>query len=117
MGLSCAILADSHTEVLLGVRKLLEPLFDAIFVVADERSLVAALEKTSPLLIVARVSIRAAQESNVARRINRSFSKIKFIVLYQPNFDVHRACHWLFLGWTSHRSPIISMGAYVPRSM
>jgi DNA-binding NarL/FixJ family response regulator len=81
MGNSCLVLADSHTEVLFGIRTLLEPLFDAILMVADERSLLRALEKNSPDLIVVDLSMRVAGEANVARRIKKSFPDIKFIVL------------------------------------
>jgi DNA-binding NarL/FixJ family response regulator len=81
MGKSCLILADSHTEVLFGVRKLLESLFDAILMVADERSLVAAVEKSRPDLIVVDLSMRVAKEANVARRVKKSFPQTKFIVL------------------------------------
>lgn len=78
---SCLILADSHTEVLFGVRKLLEPLFEAIIMVADERSLLAALQKTEPDLIVLDLSMRVSGGLNVARRIRKSFPETKFIVL------------------------------------
>jgi DNA-binding NarL/FixJ family response regulator len=81
MGRKCAILADSHTEVLFGIRKLLEPLFEAILMVADERSLLAALEKTAPDLIVVDLSMRITGGSNVARRMKKGFPETKFIVL------------------------------------
>lgn len=81
MGKSCLILADCHTEALFGIRNLLEPLFDAILMVADERSLLAAVEKSRPGLIVVDLSMRVAMEANVARRIKKSFPETKFIVL------------------------------------
>jgi DNA-binding NarL/FixJ family response regulator len=81
MGKSCLILADSHTEVLFGIRTLLEPLFDAILMVADERSLLAAVETSRPDLIVVDLSMRVSGEANVARRIKKSFPETKFIVL------------------------------------
>jgi DNA-binding NarL/FixJ family response regulator len=81
MGKSCLILADSHTEVLFGVRQLLESLFDAILMVAEERSLLAAVEKSRPDLIVVDLSMRVDGEANVARWIKKRFPETGFIVL------------------------------------
>jgi DNA-binding NarL/FixJ family response regulator len=81
MGKSCLIIADSHTEVLFGIRNLLESLFDAILMVADERSLLAATEKSNPDLILVDLSMRVTSEANIARRIKKSFPETKFIVL------------------------------------
>lgn len=78
---SCLILADSHTEVLFGIRALLEPLFDVVLMVADERSLLAAVENSRPDLIVVDLSMSVSREANVARRIKKSYPETKFIVL------------------------------------
>ena len=49
--------------------------------VADERSLLAALQTTEPDLIVLDLSMRVSGGLNVARRIRKSFPETKFIVL------------------------------------
>jgi DNA-binding NarL/FixJ family response regulator len=81
MGKKCMILADSHAEVLLGIRNLLRSLFDAILMVADEGSLLVAVEKSRPDLVVVDLSLHVDREANVARRIKKSFPETKFIVL------------------------------------
>jgi DNA-binding NarL/FixJ family response regulator len=81
MGKSCLILADSHTEVLFGIRNLLGPLFDAILMVADERSLVTAVEKGCPDLIIVDLSLSVSREPNVARWIRKCLPGAKFVVL------------------------------------
>lgn len=81
MGKSCLILADSHTEILFRIQKLLEPLFDAILMVADERSLVTAVERSCPDLIIVDLSLSVSREPNVARWIGKCLPETKFVVL------------------------------------
>jgi len=75
------ILADIHQNVLGGVRDLLEKMFKAVFMVADEASLIEAAEKLSPDLIVADLSLPVSHEINVARRLKKAFPGIKLIIL------------------------------------
>ena len=75
------LLADKHQNMLAGVRTLLESLFDKVFMVADENSLIEAAEKITPNLIIADLSLPVRQEINIARRLNKLFPGIKLIIL------------------------------------
>ena len=75
------LLADKHQNMLAGVRTLLELLFDKVFMVADEDSLIEAAEKIAPNLIIADLSLPVSQEINIARRLNKLFPEVKLIVL------------------------------------
>jgi DNA-binding NarL/FixJ family response regulator len=75
------ILADSHQNVLGSVRDLLEKMFETVFMVADEASLIEAAEKLSPDLIVADLSLPVTSEINVVRRLKKAFPEIKLIIL------------------------------------
>jgi DNA-binding NarL/FixJ family response regulator len=75
------LLADKHQNMLAGVRTLLESMFEKIFMVADEESLLEAAEKISPNLIVADLSLPVTKEINIARRLKKTFPEIKLIIL------------------------------------
>jgi len=75
------LLADNHQNMLEGVRNLLEDLFDTVFMVADEASLMEAAEKLKPDLIVADLSLPVTKEINVVRRMKTAFPQIKLIIL------------------------------------
>jgi DNA-binding NarL/FixJ family response regulator len=67
--------------MLEGVRNLLEDLFETVFMVADEASLIEAAEKLKPDLIVADLSLPVTKEINIARRLKKAFPDIKLIIL------------------------------------
>jgi len=75
------ILADNHQNMLAGERSLLENIFETVFMVADEASLLEAAEKLSPDLIVADLSLPVTMEINIARRLKKKFPGIKLIIL------------------------------------
>ncbi len=75
------LLADNHQTMLEGVRNLLENMFDTVFMVADEASLMEAAEKLKPDLIVADLSLPVTREINVVRRLKTAFPRIKLIIL------------------------------------
>ncbi len=75
------LLADIHQNMLAGVRTLLESMFEKIFMVADESSLLDAAEKISPDLIIADLSLPVTMEINIARRLHKTFPEIKLIIL------------------------------------
>jgi DNA-binding NarL/FixJ family response regulator len=75
------LLADKHQNMLAGVRTLLESMFEKIFMVADEESLLEAAEMISPNLIVADLSLPVTKEINIARRLKKTFPEIKLIIL------------------------------------
>jgi DNA-binding NarL/FixJ family response regulator len=78
---SKVILADSHQNVLGSVRDLLGGMFETVFMVADEASLIEAAAKLSPDLIVADLALPVSHEINVVRRLKKAFPKIKLVIL------------------------------------
>ncbi len=75
------LLADNHQNMLEGVRNLLEDMFETVFMVADEASLMEAAEKLKPDLIVADLSLPVTKEINIVRRMKTAFPGIKLIIL------------------------------------
>jgi DNA-binding NarL/FixJ family response regulator len=75
------LLADCHQNMLTGVRSLLESMYEKVFMVADEASLLEAAEKIEPDLIIADLSMPVTREINIARRLNKSFPKLQVIIL------------------------------------
>jgi len=75
------VLADSHQDMLGGTRNLLESMFETVFMVADEDSLIEAAEKLTPDLIVADLSLPVSKELNVVRRLKKAFPGVKLIIL------------------------------------
>jgi DNA-binding NarL/FixJ family response regulator len=56
-------------------------MFETVFMVADEASLIEAAAKLSPDFIVADLSLPVSQEINVVRRLKKAFPSIKLIIL------------------------------------
>jgi len=75
------LLADSHPALLEGIRGLLGAVFDSVVMVSDEGSLVEALTRLDPDLVVVDQSLRVAQESNVITLLKKYDSEIKIIAL------------------------------------
>src|SRR5262249_12143316 len=63
------LLADSHLNMLGGIHSLLDALFEAVLMVADERSLEDAVRTFQPDLVVVDLSLSGAGEANIARRL------------------------------------------------
>jgi len=67
--------------MLEGIRNMLETVFDVVVMVADEKSLLDALEKVSPDLVVVDLSLPITEEVNVPRRIKKLSPEVKIIIL------------------------------------
>jgi DNA-binding NarL/FixJ family response regulator len=67
--------------MLAGERTLLESMFDTVFMVADETSLIEAVEKLNPDFIVADLSLPVSKERNVIRLLKKAFPEIRLIIL------------------------------------
>ncbi len=78
---SCVLLADSHQNLMEGIRGLLETMFDAVMMVADETSLMMAIDKLTPDIVVVDLSMRTSEEANIVHRIRKHNKELKFIVL------------------------------------
>jgi len=75
------LLADSHPAMLEGIRGLLETVFDSVVMVSDEESLMEALPRLDPDLVVVDQSLRVAQESNVITLLHKFDLELKIIAL------------------------------------
>jgi CheY-like chemotaxis protein len=81
MKFSCAVLADNHSNMLAGVRSLLEDLFEVVVMVADEVSLFEAITKMTPDLVVVDLSLPVRGSCNIMRPLNSRYPALKVIVL------------------------------------
>ena len=75
------ILADKHSSVLGGIRRLLEAEVETVLMVADENSLKHALEHFNPDVVVADLSLPISTKTNIARELKNNFPQIKIIIL------------------------------------
>jgi DNA-binding NarL/FixJ family response regulator len=75
------LLADSHLSMLGGVHSLLEAVFEAVLMVANEHSLADALTSVRPELVVIDLSLPGTEEANVARRLKARHPELRLIVL------------------------------------
>jgi len=81
MNSNCVILADSHQEMLEGIRGLLKTTFESVVMVADEKSLFEIIEKLNPDITVVDLSLPISGEVNIARKIKIHHPNLKFIIL------------------------------------
>ena len=81
MSSKCVLLADSHQNMLEGIRGLLKTEFDSVVMVADEESLFDVIEKLDADIIVVDLSLPISGEVNIARKIKNDHPNLKFIVL------------------------------------
>ena len=77
----CIILADRHSNMLAGVRRLLEEEVETTLMVSDEISLFHALENFEPDVVVADFSLPTSTKTNIAWVLNKKFPRIKVIIL------------------------------------
>ncbi len=77
----CVLLADAHANMLEGIRGLLESIFEAVVMVADENSLLEAADKLKPNLAVVDLSMPVSEGSNVARRLKKRHHDLRVIIL------------------------------------
>ena len=75
------LLADSHLPMLQGVRSLLESLFAAVVMVADEGSLLETIERLDPDLVVVDLSMPVQEGTNIARQLMGRFPGLRLIAL------------------------------------
>jgi two-component system response regulator DegU len=75
------ILADKHSNMLGGIRRLLEDEVETVLMVGDEISLYHALENFNPDVVVADLSLPISTKTNIARMLKKNFPKTKVIIL------------------------------------
>jgi len=77
----CVLVADSHPEMLGAVTSLLHDLFETVVMVADEASLLAAIPRLRPDLVVLDLSLPVAGCRNIAAQCGERFPSLGVIVL------------------------------------
>src|SRR5262249_27409273 len=77
----CLLLADGHPNMLGALRGLLEGRFETTVMVADERSLLEAVRRMGPDLVVVDLSLPVSGEVNVVRALFSRYPGLKVIVL------------------------------------
>jgi DNA-binding NarL/FixJ family response regulator len=75
------LLADSHPNMLEAVRGLLADKFTTIAMVADEASLLEAVARMEPDLVVVDLSFPVSGNVNIARTLLGRFPSLKVLVL------------------------------------
>jgi len=75
------LLADDHTLVLEGLRKLLEPQFDLIETVEDGRALLRKAPELKPDVILLDISMPLLNGIDAARQLRRALPQTKIIFL------------------------------------
>jgi two-component system response regulator DegU len=81
MGQGRIILADKHSTMMGGIRRLLEDEVETVLMVADEISLNHALENVTPDLVVADLSLPISTKTNIAWVLKKKFPDVKVIIL------------------------------------
>ncbi len=75
------ILADEHSHMLAGIRRILEDEVKTVLMVSDEFSLYHALDNFNPDVVVADLSLPISARANIAWVLKENFPKIKVIIL------------------------------------
>ena len=76
------LVADRHHQMLSGIHALLGEAFDAVVMVADDRSLIEAVERIEPDLVIVDLSLPSSTDDlNVAHRLAAERPDLRVIVL------------------------------------
>ena len=75
------LMADDHSILLAGVRKLLEERYDVVGMVEDGRALLAAAERFKPDLILVDISMPLLNGLDAVRQLRKSQPDVKLLFL------------------------------------
>lgn len=81
MGYGSIVLADRHPSMLVGIRSLLATEADAVLMTVDEVSLLEAVQKVIPDLVIADLSFPVSGGTNIVKLIKQCNPAIKIIIL------------------------------------
>ena len=83
------LLADDHTMICAGFRKLLEPEYEVVGAVGDGRALLKAAEELKPDLVLVDVGMPLLNGLDAARKLKKLMPRVKLIFLtMNPDSDV-----------------------------
>ncbi|MCP4398217.1 MAG: response regulator transcription factor [bacterium] len=77
----CVVLADSHINLLEGLRGLLDTEFESVVMVADLQSLFEVTDKLQPDIAIIDLSLSVSDDNNIVHQMKRRFPKFPFIIL------------------------------------
>jgi DNA-binding NarL/FixJ family response regulator len=77
----CVLVADGHPEMLGAVQRVLQDQFGTVVMVADEESLLTAIPRLQPDLVVVDLSLPVAGHRNIAAVCGEKFPSLGVIVL------------------------------------
>lgn len=100
------LLADDHTLVLEGIRKLLEPHFDLVGTVEDGRALLEAAKRLKPDVVLADISMPLLNGIDAARQVRKILpgAKIVFLSMHADSSYVTEAFKAGGVGYLLKRS-------------
>jgi len=100
------LLADDHTLVLEGLKKLLEAEFDLVGTAEDGRALLTAAQKLRPDLILLDISMPLLNGIDAARALRKTLpdSKVLFVTMHADPTYVTEAFHAGASGYLLKRS-------------
>ncbi len=75
------LIADSHPGMLGAVRSLVEGMFEVVVMVSDEASLLVAIQRLQPALVVVDLSLPVAGNRHIVQRLGEQFPALRMIVL------------------------------------
>jgi two-component system secretion response regulator SsrB len=81
MDMTCVLLADRHHDLSDRVRGLLETIFSAVFMVADQTSLIRGAQKLSPALVVVDIAIAQGDVEDLLQTIHDRAPSAKVLLL------------------------------------
>jgi DNA-binding NarL/FixJ family response regulator len=95
------VLADDHTVVLEGLRRVLEPECEVVGTAADGRALLAAAERLKPDVVVADISMPLLNGIDAVRQIKKTARNVK-VVFLTMHADVSYAAKALEAGGSGY---------------
>lgn len=81
MSCSHVVLADSHSAMLEGIRRMIEATAESVIMVSDEPSLIQAIKRIRPDLVITDLSFRVSGGDNVVYLIKQHMPGVKVIAL------------------------------------
>lgn len=75
------VLADDHTLIVHGVRRMLEPECEVVGIASNGRSLIDLVQKTRPDLVLLDISMPQLNGIDAARQLRKSWPDIKIVFL------------------------------------
>jgi DNA-binding NarL/FixJ family response regulator len=89
--LNCVLLADRHHGLTEGMRGLLETMFDAVLMVADEASLVEGVARVQPDVVIGDMSLTHSGRLGWVGELRRRWPQVKLVVIGVHDEDTVRA--------------------------